>query len=138
MVLNESINSKNIELIESNRLIERQKRNLEKVNGNLEEIVKRRTLDLTEQNNKLIKYSHYNAHVFRAPICRIRGLLELLLLQNVSQEEKEKILKYLIQTSNELIKISEDVSAMLDKNQNIFTEEDSETDFEYVVKSTNR
>ncbi|MDX2195496.1 MAG: hypothetical protein NW207_03675 [Cytophagales bacterium] len=122
-VLNESIHNKNMELSHSHTLIEHQKADLEKMNSNLEDLVKKRTYELINQNQKLMKYAYYNAHVFRAPVCRVKGLIQLMNLDNISEDERNKCWKYLLETSEELLAVSEEVSKLLDKNYKITYEE---------------
>ncbi len=57
--------------------IEQQKEELTLLNQNLEQMVHERTKTLENQNKKLINYAFYNAHMLRAPFCRIQGLVQL-------------------------------------------------------------
>ncbi len=58
--------------------IEQQKEELTQLNQNLEQMVHERTKTLEDQNKKLISYAFYNAHMLRAPFCRIQGLVQLI------------------------------------------------------------
>ena len=58
--------------------IEQQKEELTQLNQNLELMVHERTKTLEDQNKKLISYAFYNAHMLRAPFCRIQGLVQLI------------------------------------------------------------
>ncbi|MDZ7605958.1 MAG: hypothetical protein U5K79_10325 [Cyclobacteriaceae bacterium] len=58
--------------------IERQKEELTQLNQNLENMVHERTKILEDQNKKLVNYAFYNAHMLRAPFCRIQGLVQLI------------------------------------------------------------
>lgn len=67
----------NLQLIELNAEVSRQKDNLDKVNHHLEEIIDERTKDLQVKNKKLSDYSSYLSHQIRGPIATLKGLLNL-------------------------------------------------------------
>lgn len=84
------------ELEEKNRLIfaqncelDAQRNRLHQSNEELEKRVAARTHDLELQNKKLTEYAFFHAHILRAPISRIRGLIQLLTLTTDAQEEKK-------------------------------------------------
>ena len=84
------------ELEEKNRLIfaqncelDAQRNRLHQANEELEKRVAARTRDLELQNKKLTEYAFFHAHILRAPISRIRGLIHLLTLTTDVQEEKK-------------------------------------------------
>ena len=67
----------------------------------LEDKVAKRTQMLEKQNEQLTEYSFFNSHILRAPVSRIRGLLNLLSLKiEVAEEEKVRLL--LVESMNEL------------------------------------
>jgi len=67
---NEVIRQQNEELAAQQEL-------LQSNNQELERRVDERTQVLKEQNARLTEYAFMNAHILRAPICRIRGLVSL-------------------------------------------------------------
>ncbi len=69
--------------------IEQQKEELTQLNQNLELMVSERTKTLESQNKRLINYAFYNAHMLRAPFCRIQGLVQLIELTSSDRDDKE-------------------------------------------------
>ncbi len=75
-------------------VIESQKEELNRLNKDLGKMVSERTLKLAEQNEKLRGYAFYNAHLLRAPFCRIQGLFQLLnMTENHTENDKEVIVR---------------------------------------------
>lgn len=70
-----------------NQELNLQRQKLREQNVELEKRVALRTLSLQEQNQKLTEYAFMHAHVLRAPISRIRGLINLLRHTNDSDED---------------------------------------------------
>ena len=79
----------------------------------LEEKVTTRTQLLLEQNNQLREYTYFNAHILRAPVSRIRGLLYLLSVETPPDEEK-RIRSLLAESMTEL---DQAIKAINDKLQ---------------------
>ncbi len=77
--LNESLNQKSKELEQYNLEIKT-------LQENLEEIVKQRSEQLEEENRLDLEYAFINAHLIRAPIANIMGLIEI-----VEDSNSEKI-----------------------------------------------
>lgn len=74
----------NRELIEKTHEIESQneeliqtQENLYELNNHLESIVEARTQEVTQQNERLIRYAYTNAHHLRGPVARLLGLIQL-------------------------------------------------------------
>ncbi|MDD1442052.1 hypothetical protein MEO93_17150 [Dolichospermum sp. ST_sed3] len=84
-----------------NERLEEQQRELENLMQKLEEKVLTRTLALKEQNVRLTEYAFFNSHILRAPVSRIRGLVNLLGLA-IDKEEENKIRRLLSDSMNEL------------------------------------
>jgi signal transduction histidine kinase len=84
-----------------NKRLEEQQRELENLMQKLEEKVLIRTLALKEQNERLTEYAFFNSHILRAPVSRIRGLVNLLGL-TIDKEEENKIRGLLSDCMNEL------------------------------------
>jgi signal transduction histidine kinase len=77
------------EIIQSkNDQLRTQHKQLEELAKTLEEKVIQRTAQLQKQNAQLLEYAHFNSHVLRAPVSRIRGLLNLLQMPLDNGEEK--------------------------------------------------
>jgi len=63
-------------------------------NMNLEEIVKKRTQDISEQKEKLLQYAFFNSHKVRAPLANILGAVSILMesFQDLEIDERELML----------------------------------------------
>ena len=69
-------NQKNMIEAQNDELI-RNQQHLNEINQNLEELVEKKTMDVREQNEILLKYAYRNAHHVRGPVARILGLIHL-------------------------------------------------------------
>jgi signal transduction histidine kinase len=96
-----SLQSRNDTITVQNQQLEKQQRQLEDLMVKLEEKVIARTLVLKEQNERLTEYAFFNSHILRAPVSRIRGLVNLLGL-TIDKEEENKIRGLLSDSMNEL------------------------------------
>ena len=76
--LKEEIENKNEELNTQNEEISKINDELTQLNENLEVRIKERTRDLEKRNEQLTEYAFINAHLLRAPVARVIGLLNLL------------------------------------------------------------
>jgi signal transduction histidine kinase len=96
-----ALQKQNDTISEQNKTLECQHKNLEELKVQLEEKVAIRTQLLQEQNSKLREYTFFNSHILRAPVSRIRGLLNLL-SRDIDDEEKQRIRLLLTDNMNEL------------------------------------
>lgn len=88
-------------IIYQNRQLSEARLKLELTNNELEARVRERTMELLEHNVRLTDYAFFHAHVLRAAVSRIRGLLNLLNLP-IDQDEEKKIREMLSQSTKEL------------------------------------
>lgn len=88
-------------IIHQNRQLSEARLKLELTNNELETRVHERTLELVQQNVRLTEYAFFHAHVLRAAVCRIRGLLNLLDLP-IDLEEEKGVRDMLSQSMQEL------------------------------------
>lgn len=88
-------------IVNQNRQLSETRLKLELANNELENRVRERTLELLQQNTRLTDYAFLHAHVLRAPVSRMRGLLNLMDLSSDPAEEK-KVRDMLSQTMKEL------------------------------------
>jgi signal transduction histidine kinase len=87
---------------------------IEQLNKELESKVEMRTRLLKEQNAKLMEYAFVNAHVLRAPVSRILGLVNLLIKSESPRRiEEEEIIQHLDESSKELDSVVRDLSVTL-------------------------
>lgn len=88
-------------IVNQNRQLSEARLKLELTNNELETRVHERTLELLQQNVRLTDYAFFHAHVLRAAVCRIRGLLNLLNLP-IDPEEEKTVRDMLSQSMQEL------------------------------------
>lgn len=96
-----------------NNIISDQNIQLEDLRLKLEEKVQVRTNQLIEQNSKMQEYTFFNSHILRAPISRIRGLLNLLSM-NVNPEEEKQVRELLMASMNELDQAVKSINSKLE------------------------
>lgn len=110
LVLN--VNSLNNEILAQNEELKSIQEDLTRANNNLEILVKERTKKLELQNETLITYSYMNSHIFRGPVCRLLGLLQLM---KVEKDEEGKVLlqQYLYQEVESIDNVVKDISKIL-------------------------
>jgi signal transduction histidine kinase len=89
---------------------------IEKMNAELETRVETRTKQLKERNDRLQNYAFMNAHIVRAPLSRILGLINLLKNSGHDPQEEPLIQKYLSESADELDEIIRNNTAALEKN----------------------
>ncbi|MEP1033126.1 hypothetical protein [Ekhidna sp.] len=87
------LRSKNREVIE---LISQ----LKTMNGSLESIVKERTQDIEERNERLKRYAFMNSHLVRAPLANILGAVQHLQDENDRKKSKELMELLMVSASN--------------------------------------
>jgi signal transduction histidine kinase len=108
-----ALRKRNETISEQYKALECQRKDLEELKQMLEEKVTTRTQLLLEQNNQLREYTYFNAHILRAPVSRIRGLLYLLSVETPPDEEK-RIRSLLAESMTEL---DQAIKAINDKLQ---------------------
>lgn len=65
---------------------------------------------IEEQNQKLSEIAWMQSHVVRAPIARLMGLIELIKHPSSSEELKEELLEYVLNSAHELDQIVRDIT----------------------------
>ncbi len=87
--LNESLMRRNQVIEEQNRQLAEQQESLLDLTRQLREKIHATHEQLSEQSLRLTEYTHFNSHILRAPVSRIRGLINLLALRLRPGEEAE-------------------------------------------------
>ena len=85
------------------------------MNDNLEELVKRRTNQLEERNQKIQEYSFSNSHLVRGPLARILGLTHLARLENCIDLEQLKLIE---DNAKDLYDIIRKMTRILEETEN--------------------
>lgn len=99
--LNESLIRRNRVIEEQNKQLAEQQESLLALTRQLRDKIDTTHEQLSEQSLRLTEYSHFNSHILRAPVSRIRGLINLLALQLRPGEEAE-VKALLAKSMNEL------------------------------------
>ncbi len=66
---------------------------------------------IEDHNKKLTEISWIQSHVVRAPLSRIMGLVGLLKLNDLSKDEKQEMLDYLMSAANELDDVVKNITS---------------------------
>lgn len=118
---NESLERQNAELLATWETIDQQNEVLRMHTENLEVEVKKKARDLyvsnqelVSHNNQLQQFSFITAHNLRSPVARILGLINLLHLPYVDDQEREFILYQIQKTGYDLDQVIKDLSVILD------------------------
>ncbi|MCZ8021980.1 MAG: GAF domain-containing protein [Cyclobacteriaceae bacterium] len=82
------------------------------MNETLEQRVQERTKELDEQNKKLSEYAFINAHLLRGPLSRVMGLIEVIQLEQSSDEVK-KLVGHLQKSTDELDEVVHKITRLL-------------------------
>ncbi len=115
--LNERILADQEELKRQNEELRYYQSKVSRVNEELETRVRRRTRELEDRNERLKEYAFINAHLLRAPLCRIKGLTYLVEKDRDGNEEK---LLELLKTSNEeLEEIIRKITSILSEDKEL-------------------
>jgi hypothetical protein len=106
------INNLNNEILAQNEELRSIQEDLKSNNTKLERIVYERTKKLEEQNDMLTTYAYMNSHIFRGPVCRLLGLLQLMKLEK-KEESKVELESYLYEEVESIDRVVKDISKML-------------------------
>lgn len=103
------------------KALQQKNEEIARLNADLEKRVDERTQQLKERNERLRAYAFMNAHVVRAPLSRILGLVNLLNNPQHDPKEETRIKNYLDESARQLDEVIRGASSQLEKN----TDEDS-------------
>lgn len=73
----EELKNKSEEIIAQNEELVQSQERLNEINLHLEDLVLQKTANIKQQNERLLKYAHANAHHVRGPVARMLGLIQL-------------------------------------------------------------
>jgi len=110
------IEMQNEEMLNINNMLEKQKKQLQEHKNQLEKLVKKRTKELeiaklkAEQSDKL-KSAFLNniSHEIRTPLNGILGFIQILKTDGISEKSKEKYMDIIIESSEQLLKIVNEI-----------------------------
>lgn len=121
--LNDDISIKNQKLQETLVVLEKQGKELLTLNSHLEDLVNRRTQNLKEKNIKLASYAFFNAHVLRAPVCQILGLINLIKFKTYQDDELNTFIDMIATSIKDLNEITSKTSNLLNDHDEVSQEE---------------
>ena len=104
----------NHKLVSMNEELKRNTEEIKAMNDNLDNLVKKRSKKIEEQLNLMIRYAHMNSHEVRAPLARLLGLLELLMMEK-DEVKKQDIMEKLADAGKELDEIVRKMNRLLEK-----------------------
>ncbi|HVD96610.1 MAG TPA: hypothetical protein VNB90_00305 [Cytophagaceae bacterium] len=118
----QEIQALNVDITSQNEELTSMQEELKANNDKLEMLVMERTKKLEIQNETLVMYAYMNSHVFRGPVCRIQGILNLL---EIEKDEKMRLELngYLLNEVKEIDKVVKDISLLLYESNPEFIEE---------------
>lgn len=100
----------------ANERLEKAHRQIATYNKNLEKLVDNRTQTIQSLNKKMIEYTYFNSHKTRAPLARIQGLIHIMKLKSIYNEDEDirKVVDLTYYNSMELDSIIRQFSALLE------------------------
>ena len=107
------------ELVVQNEDLIRYQEKIEQLNQTLETKVSKRTSQLEDKNEKLKEYAFINAHMLRAPFCRIQGLVNLISINTTDQQELEQLITLLGYSIRELDEVIRAINDVLDDEKQL-------------------
>jgi tetratricopeptide (TPR) repeat protein len=124
----EEVKAQRDQLADKTKQIELLNIELSSLNYYLEKKVEERTNKLEIQNRALTEYAFFNAHKLRGPIARILGIMNILDIKHIANDNDE-LLIYLRKASIELDEITRSMGAQLDSGVTAFenSQEDGDT-----------
>ncbi len=112
---NQLLAVKNEEIEAQNEELAQQREEVILINETLELHVRNRTQDLEMMNQKLAEYAFINAHILRAPVSRVKGLVHLLKVESSPINAENEVLQRLIHSCEELDVVLENINRALDE-----------------------
>jgi len=113
------VERQNVQLVQAQQTIHEQNATLVSYSKNLEAEIDKRTREIKDTNNELIRHNNQLeqfaftvSHNLRAPIARLLGLTELMKM--TTNVEKEAVLRRIEQSSKDLDVIIHDLTRILD------------------------
>lgn len=110
---NEQIDRLTEQLFEKRKKLLHQRNEIENTRNNLEKIVEENTTELREKNELLASYAYDNAHILRAPLSNILGLIEILENDSTENEKNAEVLKQLKEQAHSLDLLVKKVNVIL-------------------------
>ncbi|UXP31105.1 hypothetical protein N6H18_12165 [Reichenbachiella agarivorans] len=110
---NDQIDQLNEELFQKRKKLLEQRHEIQSTKNNLEDIILRKTVELQKKNKQLSDYAYNNAHILRAPLSNILGLIQILEKENLTKPDHLQELKGLKERADHLDQLVKEVNQIL-------------------------
>ncbi|RJE74390.1 hypothetical protein BGP76_14605 [Reichenbachiella sp. MSK19-1] len=101
------------ELNDKRKMLLEQRKHIETTKNNLESIIEAKTLELKKKNQTLYDYAYDNAHILRAPLSNILGLIAILEKEMGTSTDLTNDLEQLKALANSLDDLVKEVNVIL-------------------------
>ncbi|HAA16761.1 MAG TPA: hypothetical protein DCE41_35640 [Cytophagales bacterium] len=125
------IQEKNLRIQQQNEELKAHQEQIEVINQNLERMVGDRTIELKHQNDRLAEYAFINAHLLRAPLARIQGLVYLMELSGKMPTD-DLLFLHLKESVDEFNGVVQKINALVEEGHHF-----SREDFTRVLPPSN-
>ncbi|WP_462251964.1 hypothetical protein [Ekhidna sp.] len=78
----------NAEIAEKNDTLEKNHEEIIRIQTQLQQIIEKRTVEIEKENERIVNYAFINAHLVRAPLSNMLGLLQLM---DMKDQEVKKL-----------------------------------------------
>ncbi|NOT75876.1 MAG: tetratricopeptide repeat protein [Cyclobacteriaceae bacterium] len=112
-LLNQQIQEQHSSIQDQALQLSRANEEIAAMNENLQELVEEKTSKIFEQNEKLIQYTFHNSHRVRGPLTRILGLINLVKIGAIKENETGFLLSEIDNAANELDSVLKEINHSL-------------------------
>ena len=103
-------------LLSDNQNLYAEQLEMSMLNEILEKKIYQRTERLRSQNKQLAEHSYINSHLLRAPLCRLRGLMNLLSEDGLRVDDQKEIMLLMQGAIEEMDDLTVRISQLLEQN----------------------
>jgi len=118
--INKELTSQRDQLFHQNETIEQNLQELDAIRQNLEQIVNKKTKELKQankgllaQNAQLEQYAFITAHNLKAPVARLKGLINIFELTNLVTDKNVEVVDRLKEASQDMDEVISDINKIL-------------------------
>jgi signal transduction histidine kinase len=138
--INQELTSQRDQLYQQKETIEKNLRELDKVRENLEETVGQKTKELRQANKELVaqnaqleQYAFITAHNLKAPVARLKGLINIFEITNPKPNPNVEILDRIKEASLDMDDVISDINKILEI-KNFSKQDRKEIDLEELIQ----
>lgn len=137
--INQELTSQRDQLYQQKETIEKNLRELDKVRENLEQTVGQKTKELRQANKELVaqnaqleQYAFITAHNLKAPVARLKGLINIFEITNPKPNPNSEILNRIKEASLDMDNVISDINKILEI-KNFSKQDHKEIDLEELI-----